>query len=80
MQAWIPMPLTAAFSQNLRFMLQKRLKETRHPGPGASPLCLMGRGSQPNIRPTISAVSREIPGVACRRANSPFIIARRSAS
>ncbi|WP_421704593.1 EamA family transporter [Aliiroseovarius sp.] len=36
MQAWIPITIAAAFSQNLRFMLQKRLKETRLSTAGAT--------------------------------------------
>ncbi len=36
MQAWIPITLAAAFSQNLRFMLQKRLKDTKLSTAGAT--------------------------------------------
>lgn len=36
MQAWIPITILAAFSQNLRFMLQKRLKDTRLSATGAT--------------------------------------------
>ncbi|WP_432447860.1 EamA/RhaT family transporter [Aliiroseovarius marinus] len=36
MHAWIPVTLLAAFSQNLRFMLQKRLKDTRLTSTGAT--------------------------------------------
>lgn len=36
MQAWIPITIAAAFSQNLRFMLQKRLKDTRLSSTGAT--------------------------------------------
>ncbi|WP_371169091.1 DMT family transporter [Aliiroseovarius sp. 2305UL8-7] len=36
MQAWIPITIIAAFSQNLRFMLQKRLKDTRLSSTGAT--------------------------------------------
>ncbi|MDA5094111.1 DMT family transporter [Aliiroseovarius sp. KMU-50] len=36
MQAWIPITIAAAFSQNLRFMLQKRLKDTRLSTSGAT--------------------------------------------
>ncbi len=36
MQAWIPITIAAAFSQNLRFMLQKRLKDTRLSATGAT--------------------------------------------
>lgn len=36
MQAWIPITILAAFSQNLRFMLQKRLKDTRLSSTGAT--------------------------------------------
>ncbi|UWQ05677.1 EamA family transporter [Aliiroseovarius crassostreae] len=36
MQAWIPITIAAAFSQNLRFMLQKRLKDTKLSTKGAT--------------------------------------------
>lgn len=36
MQAWIPITIAAAFSQNLRFMLQKRLKDTKLSTAGAT--------------------------------------------
>ena len=36
MQAWIPITILAAFSQNLRFMLQKRLKDTKLSATGAT--------------------------------------------
>ncbi len=36
MQSWIPITILAAFSQNLRFMLQKRLKETELSAVGAT--------------------------------------------
>lgn len=36
MQIWIPITILAAFSQNLRFMLQKRLKETDLSSVGAT--------------------------------------------
>lgn len=36
MQAWIPITIAAAFSQNLRFMLQKRLKDTKLSATGAT--------------------------------------------
>lgn len=36
MQAWIPITIAAAFSQNLRFMLQKRLKDTKLSTSGAT--------------------------------------------
>ncbi|SMR71445.1 hypothetical protein SAMN04488030_0962 [Aliiroseovarius halocynthiae] len=36
MQAWIPITILAAFSQNLRFMLQKRLKDTQLSSTGAT--------------------------------------------
>jgi len=36
MELWIPITITAAFSQNLRFMLQKHLKSTRLSVAGAT--------------------------------------------
>ncbi len=36
MQTWIPITIVAAFSQNLRFMLQKRLKDTKLSTSGAT--------------------------------------------
>ena len=54
MQAWIPITIAAAFSQNLRFMLQKRLKDTRLSSTGATLARFVGIAE---IRATICVVA-----------------------